>query len=96
MSTTATPGIERLTPEQRSEVLAREVQKMAASGWHVVSQTETQASFEKGKNTSHGLHIFLCIITLGLWIPVWILIVILTGRKTKLITVNEWGGVSRR
>lgn len=87
---------ERLTVEQRAEVLEREVASQARGGWRVVSQTQTQAQLVKGKPTSHLLHFFIGIFTLSLWwIFVWIPLAIFGGEKHKHITVSESGGVSR-
>lgn len=96
MTTTATVSPTVLTAEQKAEILSREINGMASKGWHLVSQTSSQASFEKGKNTSHGLHIFLSIITLGLWLIVWLLLAIFAGRKTCLINVDDYGNITRR
>lgn len=84
------------SPEQRTEALARAVNQQASSGWRVVSQTSTQAQLVKGKKTSHGLHIFLTIITLGLWAIVWALLAIFGGEKQRFISVNEQGAVTVR
>ena len=84
-----------LTLEERRQTLQRVLASDTASGWRVLSQTDTTAQLEKGKNTSHGLHIFLSIITLGLWVPVWILIAVTTGRKQRYVQVDEYGNVSR-
>lgn len=34
-----------------------------------------------GVRTSHGLHLFLTIITLGLWAPVWIIVTLVNRSK---------------
>ncbi len=87
---------ERLTVEQRAEILEREVASQVRGGWRVVSQTQTQAQLVKGKPTSHLLHFFIGIFTLSLWwIFVWIPLAIFGGEKHRHVTVNESGGVSR-
>ncbi|MGI8625252.1 MAG: hypothetical protein ACR2J5_01580 [Geodermatophilaceae bacterium] len=47
----------------------------ARGGWRVESQTEVNAILAKGKRTSHGLHLFLTLITVGfsvlVWVPMW-------------------------
>ena len=91
MAMTDTPS--PLTLEERQEILSHAVAAHAAKGWTVLSQTPTQASLTKGKNTSHGVHIFLSIITLGVWLIVWLLLVLFAGKKTKLLTVDEHGNV---
>lgn len=50
----------------------------------------------KGKPTNHVLHLILSIITLGVWIPVWICVVIFAGEKQRFVSVDEYGRVTRR
>lgn len=82
-----------LSLEDRQAILQQQVVAHAAKGWSVLSQTQTQASLTKGKDTSHLLHLVLSVVTLGLWIPVWIVVTIAAGKKTRLVTVNEQGSV---
>lgn len=88
MSTTQT-----LTSDDRQELLNAAVAKEARHGWSIQSQSATQASLVKGKPTSHLLHLILTIITLGVWLIVWILVVIFGGQKTKVLTVDVAGHV---
>lgn len=90
---TTAPAPQKLTLEERQAILVREVTGMAKRGWTVVSQTATQASLVKGKPTSHGLHLVLSIVTVGLWIPVWIGVAIFAGQKSKLVTITEAGDI---
>lgn len=81
----------KLTPEERSEILNRLVIQHTSKGWRVASQTQTQAQLVKGKNHSHLLHLILTLLTLGVWLLVWIPLAILGGEKHKLLAVNEYG-----
>lgn len=83
-------------PEERKATLAREVGNQVRSGWRVESQTDYQAVLAKGKRTSHGLHIFLSIITLGFWIPVWILMTVLNRDRHRVVEVDPFGNLSVR
>lgn len=65
------PLMREYTPEERKALLARAVANEVRNGWNVQSQTDFQAIMVKGDRTSHGLHIFLSIVTLGLWLIVW-------------------------
>ncbi len=84
-----------MNENDRSAVLDKTVGDWGRAGWRVESRTATQASLIKGKPTSHLLHLILSLITFGLWIPVWILVAILSGQKTAVITVDEHGLVRR-
>ena len=91
---TSTDIPQTLSLDARAEIIAGTVANFNRQGWRVMSQTQTNAQLVKGKKTSHGLHIFLSIITLGLWIPVWILIAVTTGEKAKFVAVDELGKVT--
>lgn len=92
---TETPAAPKtLTAEERADALAKALNYQTAHGWRVVSQSQTEAQLEKGKNTSHGLHIFLTIITLGLWLLVWIPLSIFAGLKHRRVAVDAYGKVT--
>lgn len=91
-----TPAPQTREPEERKTTLAREVGNQARAGWRVQSQTDYQAVLAKGKRTSHGLHIFLSIITIGFWIPVWILMTVLNRDRQKVVEVDAFGNLSIR
>ena len=39
----------------------------------------------KGRRTNHLLHLLLSVISLGFWVPVWVLLGISGGEKRKVI-----------
>ena len=77
----------------RASNLANAVTTAVAGGWRVESQTSVQAVLAKGKPVSHGIHIFLSIITVGIWLFVWGGIVLVNRRQTMVITVDQFGNV---
>jgi hypothetical protein len=91
----STQTSQKLSLEQRGEMVNNIVAQEARSGWRVVSQTQTSAQLVKGHRTNHILHLILTLITLGIWAIVWILMVIFGGEKYRTITVSEYGQVSR-
>lgn len=82
---------QQMSADDRKAVLARAVASDVRAGWHVQSQTDYQAVLRKGKRTSHGLHIFLSIITLGFWIPVWVVMAVLNRDKHRVVSVDPYG-----
>lgn len=78
--------METVTPTyadiQYEESIAAAVRK----GWRVESQTASATRLVKGHRTNHILHLILTIITAGLWLPVWIGMVVLAGEKHRTIT----------
>lgn len=82
------------TPDERKAALARAVANEVRNGWHVESQTDYQAVLRKGQRTSHGLHIFLSFITLGLWLIVWGAMVLVNRSRHLVIDVDAYGNVN--
>ena len=82
------------TPDERKAILARQVSTMIARGRRVAAQSDYQAVLVRGHRPSHGLQLFLTIITAGLWGFVWIAIVVFGGKKRELATVDEWGNTA--
>ena len=73
--------------DKRRGKLASKVARAVRSGWRVESQDAFQAVLVKGRRTNHILHLLLSIITVGVWLPVWILLGIFGGEKRKVIHV---------
>ncbi len=71
-----------------------EVQYFVSHGWRVRSRTPMGAELVKGEPISHGLHLFFSIATLGLWLIVYIPLLIFGGEKHKLISVDAKGTVT--
>ena len=90
VSTTVTAPVP-VTPEERRQIVDGAVNQFIAGGWRVESRSEFQAVFVKGHRTNNTLHLILSIVTVGLWIPVWILLAILGGEKRQIVSVDEYG-----
>jgi hypothetical protein len=83
-----------LTRTERSQTLESEAQYFVAKGWRLHAITPTQAELIKGQPISHGLHIFFSIATVGLWLLVYIPLLIFGGEKHKYLTIDELGRVT--
>jgi len=86
---------ESIDAEARKDALAAAVQRQVAGfdGWRVESQTDYQAVLVKGRTPTHVLHLFLTILTLGFWIPVWMFITFMQRRQVLVVTVDRFGNV---
>lgn len=62
------------------------VNEYVRRGWRVESRTDTQVVLVRGHRPNHILHLILSIITLGVWLIVWILVAVLGGEKRKVLT----------
>ncbi len=67
----------------------------ARNGWRVESQTDVNAILAKGKRTSHGLHLVLSILTLGIWLLVWPVVWYLNREKRLVLNVDQYGNITR-
>jgi len=81
------------TDTERRELLAAEIRSGVAHGWRVESQSDFQAVLVRGKRPNHILHLLLSIFTLGLWIPVWIFLALVSHERRKVVTVGVYPDV---
>jgi hypothetical protein len=77
-----------------TQTLDAEVQHWVSRGWRLRSRTPREAHVVKGERISHGVHVFFSIVTLGLWLIVYIPLLIFGGEKHKLISIDEKGVVT--
>lgn len=84
------------TDAQRKQALAAAVSREIGGGWNVQSQTDYQAVLVRpGTKVNHILHLILTILTLGVWLLVWIPLSIMRKReKHKVVTVDGFGNVT--
>lgn len=75
--------------------LANAIASESAQGWRVESQSDIQAIMVKGKPINHVLHGILTVLTGGAWAIVWILLYVLNRRQTLILSVDEYGNVTR-
>ncbi len=82
-----------LDDRERKELLDAEIQKWAKKGWRVENRSDHQATIAKGKKVSHLLHLVLSLITLGVWLIIWLLMGLFGGIGRRLVTVDPDGNV---
>lgn len=85
---------ERKTSDERKAALAQAVANAIARGGRVESQSDYQAVVVYGRRVNHVLHALLSILMLGLWLIVWLLLVVTGGEKRTIIAVDEYGHVN--
>jgi len=73
-----------VTPTPESAYQA-EIARAVTKGWRVESQTDYATTLVKGHRTNHVLHLILSVITVGVWIPVWVCMAVFAGEKHKTI-----------
>lgn len=80
-----------ISPERRRAILSEQIQEQARHGYRIESESEFQAVMVKGHRPNHILHLLLTVLTLGLWVVVWISVVIWGGERRRMIVVDEYG-----
>ena len=89
MTTTSSERKQR-TPAVRRELLATELAAHIRRGWRVESQSEYLVAVVKGRRANHVLHLLISVFTVGLWIPLWVIMALSGGETRKTIQVDEW------
>lgn len=79
--------------KKRDELLEQTVARKVAEGMRVEYKGDQRAVLVYGKRPNHILHLLLSVVTLGLWIPVWIIIAIAGGEQRQAVSVDEHGEV---
>jgi hypothetical protein len=83
-----------VSPERRRELLSQAIQGQVVRGGRIESRGEYDATIIFGHRVNHILHLILSVLTLGLWVIVWIILSVTGGEKRTLIAVDEFGAVN--
>lgn len=75
---------QRMSPEEFEFM----VQTHVLRGWRVVERSDTTAVLTTDPQINHVLHAVLTLFTLGLWFPIWILVMV-ANRPQKLV-LSVW------
>ena len=86
----------RKTRDERQEILAREISNVVVrTVSRIESQSDYQAILVKGRRVNHVLHLILSIVTVGGWLLVWFLLLILGGEKRLILSVDDFGNLRK-
>lgn len=93
------PGVQptdpqSLTDQQRARILDREILAQAGLGSRLESRTGATATVVTGRPLNDTLHMLLAVLTLGLWLPVWVLLTAFAGEQRRVLTVDPAGKVT--
>ena len=83
-----------LADNVRVELLDAEVAEWIREGWRVESRSDFQCVMVSGKPVNHLLHLVLSIVTVGLWLFVWLVLVLTGGEDRELLQVNAFGEIT--
>jgi hypothetical protein len=75
--------------------LDRAVANELAGGASLVSQAGTSAVLTAGRPVNHILHLILSVLTAGLWLFVWVALVLTNKKQRIVLTMDANGQVSK-
>ena len=84
----------QLTDSARTALLDAEVAEWIREGWRVESRSSFQAIMVSGRRVNHLLHLVISLVTAGLWIFIWIVLVLTGGENRELLLVDAYGQIS--
>jgi hypothetical protein len=85
---------QKLSDAERDKLLDRVLVKKAQGGGTVQMRGGNQVVLEYKAKPNHLLHLILSILTLGLWLVVWLIVAITSRDKHETIAVDEYGVVT--
>lgn len=80
-----------MTPSALDQAVAREL----AAGAELESQTPTNAVLRSGKKVNHVLHAILSVLTAGIWLIVWAVLVLTNKKQRIVLSLDASGQVQR-
>ena len=83
--------MEQASESEKANKLALAISTEVSKGWRVESQSQIQAVLVKGKPINNTLHIILTVLTVGFWLLIYVPILLVNKRQTKIIRVDEFG-----
>ena len=83
--------LEPKSPEYRRTNLAHRIRSLVMDGYRVEAQSDYQVILVSGKRPNHLLHLILTIVTLGIWLFVWIGVAIFGGERRRVVSIDEYG-----
>lgn len=91
----AVPQPQPLDPMATAQLqLAGAVAWWVSTGWRIESQTPIQAVMVRGRRPNHVLHLLLTIVTMGLWLPVWLVLALTSKEQRAVLTAVPGRGVA--
>jgi hypothetical protein len=85
------PG--RLPDAERAAIMQQALRDLTFRGYRVETADGTRAIISTGEPVNHILHLLLSVFTCGLWLPIWLLIMMFGGVKRRRVHVDEYGNL---
>lgn len=85
------PG--RLPVAQRAAIMQQRLRDLTFHGYRVEVADGPRAIVYTGDPINHVVHAILTVFTCGLWLPVWILIMMFGGIRRRRIHIDDYGNL---
>ncbi len=82
---------QRISASERQKILKEKIVICQATGMRLESSGEFQAVLATPQKTNHVMHLIVSFFTLGLWLPVWLLITLTRKNRREVLQVDEAG-----
>ncbi|WP_460369079.1 ComEA family DNA-binding protein [Actinocorallia lasiicapitis] len=82
-----------LPPDRVDAILNSAIVQYVGFGWRIESRYRDQAVLVKGGTANHALHALATFFLCGLWLPVWVAVMIGDSPKRVVLTVDAYGQI---
>lgn len=82
---------QKISPNERQKILKEKIVICQATGMRLESSGEFQAVLVAPQKTNHVMHLVVSFFTLGLWMPVWLVITLTRKNRREVLQVDEAG-----
>lgn len=84
----------QLTADARQSILDRRLLAAVREGAEITSRSDFSAVLRYGQPVNHVLHLILSVLTFGIWLFIWLLLVLGNRRRVVFVAVDEFGGIT--
>ena len=88
---------EQAALRERQNRLSRSVSNRAMAGWNIVDRNDQECYavlMLPGTKVNHVLHLILSVLTCGIWLPLWIFMMLRNKQEQRVrITVDAQGSL---
>jgi len=82
-----------LSPDRREAILNSVIMQHVSVGWRIESNFGHQVVLVRGTEVNHAMHGVITVFLCGLWLPVWLIAMAVSGQQRTVITVDPYGNV---
>jgi hypothetical protein len=77
--------------DERAAIMRQWLQELQFQGYRVQIAAGPQAIVVSGSPINHTFHAVMCLVSCGLWLLIWLILLGFGGEKRHQIWVDQWG-----